>query len=317
LTEGRGSGLAVTVYSTASIHHTRLRQGVASPFAVGFASRGECSRVRDPGGDARVFRPCSRATAISRSVGPPVRESQGLRYSLRRWAGGASEGAASRARECRSRARHGSLRAVMPGSRSQSREVPRAWLRPSGSRLHAPSMDSMGSFVRPTCSAGLTLEGLALWLSPGSCPKGRLRASTRALTPGRPRRTACAFQRDFPSFRSLAAIRFQLSGTLLRGERHPVSSRPAAFHVARRCALVGPCGLPRSHRQGASNPLLQPTFAPRAPVANITFGDCPPGSAGNPPLSAFEIARERGVATLLRELCRTAFRSSGLQQPRA
>jgi hypothetical protein len=145
---------------------------------------------------------------------------------------------------------------------------------------------------------------------PSSCLRAR-------LTPGLPRRTACAFQRDFPSFRSLAAIRFQLSGTLLRGERHPVSSRPAAFHVARRCALVGPCGLPRSHRQGASNPLLQPTFAPRAPVANITFGDCPPGSAGNPPLSAFEIARERGVATLLRELCRTAFRSSGLQQPRA
>lgn len=41
---------------------------------------------------------------------------------------------------------------------------------------------------------------------------------------------------------------------------HRPRHRPVTFPVARRRALVRPCGYPRSRRQDASNPFLQPTF---------------------------------------------------------
>jgi len=64
----------VTAYSTVPVHHTRLAaQRVASSFAVGFSTRGGRSRSRDPSGDARVFRPCSRDAEPSCDMGSAER----------------------------------------------------------------------------------------------------------------------------------------------------------------------------------------------------------------------------------------------------
>jgi hypothetical protein len=62
------------------------------------------------------------------------------------------------------------------------------------------------------------------------------------------------------------------------------------FPIARRRALVPPCSVPRSRRQDASNPFLQPTFTSRAPAGNTFFGDCPSSAVGNPPTFDFETA---------------------------
>jgi len=67
-------------------------------------------------------------------------------------------------------------------------------------------------------------------------------------------------------------------------------SGPFAFLSLGDVLLVGPCGFPWTHRRGALNPLLQPTFRSRAPVVKNTLsGDCPPSAVGNPPASCFEI----------------------------
>jgi hypothetical protein len=59
---------------------------------------------------------------------------------------------------------------------------------------------------------------------------------------------------------------------------------------ARRRVLVRPCGYPRSLRQDAANPFLQPTFTSRALARDITSGDCPSSAVGNPPAFDFETA---------------------------
>jgi hypothetical protein len=46
--------------------------------------------------------------------------------------------------------------------------------------------------------------------------------------------------------------------------------------------LVGPRGLPRTRRQDARAPLLQPTFTSRALDIDSTSGELPPGAVGNP-----------------------------------
>jgi hypothetical protein len=58
-----------------------------------------------------------------------------------------------------------------------------------------------------------------------------------------------------PTFRPLLA-----RSTLLRSEKPRVSSRPVASAVARLCTSWGLAAFPRTQRQDASNPLLQPTF---------------------------------------------------------
>jgi hypothetical protein len=46
--------------------------------------------------------------------------------------------------------------------------------------------------------------------------------------------------------------------------------------------LAGPFGLPRTRRQDASTPLLQPTFTSRALVIDTPSGDCLPDARGLP-----------------------------------
>jgi hypothetical protein len=59
--------------SAVSNLRARLRRCAAPSFVVGFSSRGSRSRGWFPGGDARVFRPCSRGTAPSCSLLPAWR----------------------------------------------------------------------------------------------------------------------------------------------------------------------------------------------------------------------------------------------------
>jgi len=111
----------------------------------------------------------------------------------------------------------------------------------------------------------------------------------------------------------------------LRAPSHPFAKRMTggpvrAFRlpVAWRSFLVGPRGLPWTHRRDASNPLLQPTFRVTSTRSeNTLFGDCPPSAVGHPAGVRFEILRARGVATSARGRRRTTSRSSGLQRQRA
>lgn len=107
---------------------------------------------------------------------------------------------------------------------------------------------------------------------------------------------------------------------LLRWERPSAPSGLWAFSFARRHALVRPCGFPRSSRQDASKPLLQPTFRVTSTrFWNITSGDSPPGSRGK--------TRQRSTSRdvlgwgrfrlLVLGRRRTTSRSSGLRRLRA
>jgi hypothetical protein len=63
--------------------------------------------------------------------------------------------------------------------------------------------------------------------------------------------------------------------------------------------LAGPFGSPRSRRQDATAPLLQPTFTSRALDIDSTSGDCPPAAVSKPTAHGFEAdpRGRRGVAT--------------------
>ena len=79
----------------------------------------------------------------------------------------------------------------------------------------------------------------------------------------------------------------------------PIPSGSGTSCFARRHALVMPRGFPRTQRQDASNPFLQPTFHVTSTRDSTTSGDCPPNIVGNPPMLDFETAREQGVSTAL------------------
>lgn len=61
--------------------------------------------------------------------------------------------------------------------------------------------------------------------------------------------------------------------------------------------LAGPFGSPRSRRQDATSPLLQPTFTSRALDIDITSGDCPPVAVSKPTAPSFQ-ADPRGGKVL-------------------
>jgi hypothetical protein len=87
-----------TVFSTASVHHARLRRdcGIFRSPSVS-PHRCDLSRGRGPEGDARVFRPCSRGTDSSRDLWSPGSAGfPGVGGSLRPSAGGANEETAPR-----------------------------------------------------------------------------------------------------------------------------------------------------------------------------------------------------------------------------
>jgi hypothetical protein len=58
--------------------------------------------------------------------------------------------------------------------------------------------------------------------------------------------------------------------------------------------LAGPFGLPRTRRQDASTPLLQPTFTSRALDIDITSGDCPPVAVSKPTAPSFQAGPRGG-----------------------
>jgi hypothetical protein len=114
----------------------------------------------------------------------------------------------------------------------------------------------------------------------------------------------------------------------LRAPSHPCAKRMTTcpvrarrLPVAGRSFLVGPRGLPWTHRRDASNPLLQPTFRVTSTRSkNTLFGDFPPSAVGDPAGVRFEILRATGVATCrhsVRGRRRTTSRSSGLRRHRA
>jgi hypothetical protein len=95
-------------------------------------------------------------------------------------------------------------------------------------------------------------------------------------------------------------------------------SGPFAFLSLGDVLLVGPHGFPWTHRRGASNPLLQPTFRSRAPAAKTPSSETARRAPWeNPPAFRFEILFERRVAAAIRGGRRTTSRSSGLQRLRA
>jgi len=116
---------------------------------------------------------------------------------------------------------------------------------------HAPSTNStLGLDNGPTCYCRSATEGPARALRPLPARSTLLRRT----------RTTCPVPGDWPS--------------------------PSLDSVA----SLGLAANPRSRRQDASNSLLQPTFTPRAPMKNITSGDCPSSTVGNPKALDFEIA---------------------------
>jgi len=112
---------------------------------------------------------------------------------------------------------------------------------------------------------------------------------------------------------------FRTPGAPFRAENdHRPRSGSKAFTVARLCASWGLAAFPRTQRQDASKPLLQPTFTSRALAANTTFGDHPPTAVGNPPALDFgTVLGTRRLRQAVRERRRTTLRSSGLQRLRA
>jgi hypothetical protein len=58
--------------------------------------------------------------------------------------------------------------------------------------------------------------------------------------------------------------------------------------------LAGPFGSPRSRRQDATSPLLQPTFTSRALDIDITSGDCPPVAVSKPTAPSFQAGPRGG-----------------------
>jgi hypothetical protein len=233
----------VTVYSTVSVLHTRLRRRVASSFAVGFSSRSGRSRGRGPEGDARVFRPCSRdsdpscgtesAIAAFRRPRTPCAHRLGERTKRHNL---------GRVLSSRGLARQPPGLSCSRASRPETHCL-RTGLAPANVSLHAPSTDStLGSIMGPTGSPVTTTEGNA-------------RAS-------RPLHTLC----------TLAAPRtaddpVRVTHLLRRWTPFPRrASRPSLGHVAK---------MPRI-------PFLQPTFHVTSTRRNITFGDHPPSAVGKP-----------------------------------
>lgn len=77
-------------------------------------------------------------------------------------------------------------------------------------------------------------------------------------------------------------------------------SGPFAFLSLGDVLLVGPHGFPWTHRRGASNPLLQPTFRSRAPAAKTPSSETARRAPWeNPPAFRFEILLERRVAAAI------------------
>jgi hypothetical protein len=166
LAERRGFGASsVTVYSTASVLHTRLRRGVASSFAIGFSSRSGRSRDRIPDRDARVFRPRSRDTDPSCGMETAM--------PLRRPRAPCAHRLGERTkRHCLGRMLSSRCLTRQPPGLSclgrETRDVDlRAGLALANVSLHAPSTDStFGSAVGQTCSPDTTAKGHASALRP-------------------------------------------------------------------------------------------------------------------------------------------------------
>jgi hypothetical protein len=104
--------------------------------------------------------------------------------------------------------------------------------------------------------------------------------------------------------------------TLLRGERRSTPSRAGNLHRRSTLRLVSPRGSTCAHRQDASNPFLQPTFAKRAP-AKAPLLETSSLAVGKPAGARDEDLANAAFPPDVRERRRTTFRSSSLQRPRA
>jgi hypothetical protein len=92
--------------------------------------------------------------------------------------------------------------------------------------------------------------------------------------------------RAFRPTRAIAPLREENDGEPRSG--------PFAFLSLDDVLLVGPRGFPWTHRRGASNPLLQPTFRSRAPVAKTPSSETARRAPWeNPPTFRFEILLAR------------------------
>ena len=180
--------------------------------------------------------------------------------------------------------RSGSLQNCRAWPRSLGLALQLACLALTGTRPHAPSTDSINS--RGTGRRGSI-----------GCQRIEGRRN-RGLTPA------------FRPSRAIAPLREENDG----GPR----SGLLAFLSLDDVLLVGPRGFPWTHRRGASNPLLQPTFRSRAPAAKTPSSETARRAPWeNPPAFRFEILLARGVAAVVRGGRRTTSRSSGLQRLRA
>jgi len=252
-------------------------------FAVGFSEpRGDLSRDRAPGRDARVFRPCSRGTDSPCDMPSPAGEGA-VTGSLRPSAGGANGEAMPRARAVTRRfgLAVSSLPRLFaePGSRCQRRGFSAP---PDRDPTRLPRIQSTVGDQPPRLDQRPVIHG--------RCNRGQAQVL-------RPPLTVAPFREGM----TIGPVR--------------ASHLPVAGQRAPRRALQPFLG---THRRDASNPLLQPTFRVTSTRSKNTFsGDFPPSAVGKPagvrlrdPPRAWRLAVARGRR-------RTTSRSSSLQRLRA
>ena len=252
----------MTVYSTVSARHARFRAIVAPSFAVGFSRPGVTVR-------AAAFRGEMPGFFALAAEAPTLRATCRHRGVTERSPAPCAHRLGERTeRQCRGRA-------LSPRDAArQSPSLPRLFAEP-GPRFPASGFSAH-----------------------------RYRDPTRL-----PRIQSTVGDQPSRLDRGPTIRRHQDQGPLrsldLRAPSHPFAKRMTggpvrAFRlpVAWRSFLVGPRGLPWTHRRDASNPLLQPTFRVTSTRSeNTLFGDCPPSAVGHPAGVRFEILRATGVAT--------------------
>jgi hypothetical protein len=252
-----------------------------------------------------------RRVASSSAVGFPSRGG----HSRGRWSGEGCQGFSPSQPGRRLFARHGSAHRAGPEAANSLRPsaggarvgtAPRARdVAPSRRRAGLLSRHAWATEPGPSTSRA----GLALWRrgsrAPSAEPLGSM--SDRLVCRGLHR-----------GMQGGLATRMHPEHPCCEGERSFDLVQANDLRPRWTTRLVGPRGLPRTRRQDASTPLLQPTFTSRALDIDTTSGDCMPGTVGNPAgVQLRGRLRRKVLPPPFRARRRTILRSSGLQRLRA